>query len=566
MPPLLTFRVLLLLMFRVSFRALKISSNPTKTFYEWSVDKERLSYLINRAVFKYIALEVKSGNFKEQSVLNHQVALEAISSIFSEHLRQRLTVIRLISWCGLNKRKWFVLLSLLFITTSTLCKLIIASLRIGKAYSLNPDCLHNNTIIAVGFPSHAFTLNNKIPTVATFYEDIYSSFGEYLYRSNRVGKLPTVISCDEYLRNSKKLECEPNKTLMCHDSISRLHARLRFHLLAYIADLFMSISWVIRNISFFQKSPLVFIEAYKQYLRSLKWRRLLSQFKSNGIGVNGIYIGLFSFDLGDLRFDKNYRDKITTYSYSENILIPPSAVACGNYKSTTKPHDYLRSLPLQAFTLTGNSIGCTESFELVERAKCSLLPNISRDNLFEFDNGLTRNPCVMGYEELVGDINPYAGKTIAVFDVPPESNEVQIKRALLGDKTCDLEFISAYLGEISQAVNQTNARLIFKPKYSLSNYDSNYRSCISKMKHLLGDRFILLSPYVKLFDIFRYSDVCLSFPYTTTKTIADYCKIKSFYFVPADYRCAFESVVNEGQIIIGVNNLIDVFRKSERNY
>lgn len=560
--PLLRLRELFVLLFRISFKALQRSSRQSMSFYEWSLEKSRLNYKINRAVFKYVAAEIESGRLSDDGVLNHQIALETISRIFSCHLKQRVLVMRILAKNGIESRKWFVLLSFIFITTSEFRKLLVTNFRLGRRFDWNLEELQDKVSIAVGFPSHAFAINNKTSTYGKEFRHIYSSFGEYLHESKETeGKL-AVISCGEFIRNSKKNEHENDEKMPRPYSMRRSEAWVVFKYRIFFSDLFASIDWVFKNRLSIQKSPVIFIEAYSQYLNSIKWRRLFDQLRHAGTCINAIYTTMFSADLGDIRFDKLYNNKIKTYSYSENILIPPTGIAGISNASTAMPMDYLREIPLQGFTLTGNSIGCTGAFELIIRAKQALLPYISNENSCVNTKFINTNPCVLGYEQFIEDLNSYDGVSVAVFDVPPESREVQMKRSLVGDKTCDFEFVSSYLDEICQAVKGSNARIIFKPKYSLSNYDLSYKKYIEKMESILSDRFIFVSPYVDLVDVLKNSDTCLSFPYTTTMTIADHFKIDSFYFIPSKFKSAFQSKGNDKKMIFGVEELANVLSSS----
>lgn len=146
---------------------------------------------------------------------------------------------------------------------------------------------------------------------------------------------------------------------------------------------------------------------------------------------------------------------------------------------------------------------------------------------------------------------------IAVFDVPPESMHQQLSRALIGDRTCDLEFIGKFLLDISEVVCNNNYRILFKPKYSLSNYSVEYQLLLTQIKEKWSDKFIILSPYTRMGALIELAEVCLSFPYSSSRVIGEEFGKRSFYYVSESYRSEFETACAGSNInlIIGSDDL-----------
>lgn len=526
-------------------------SNTNSSFLDWSASKKKYNSLINRAVFKFIASLPLRKSLIGGDDVEYQIHIDTISELMLLHFRQRKFIFIFLSKFRIKNRNLFSSISFAILACSSLVNLVAAMLRLGRSYTVEINETNLGVVIATSFPSHSFSVeraNSRKASQNT--RRLYSSFGEYLLDEELSAKI-RVISCGELVRHSKAKEKNTNISIASLNSLNRLQAFRSFKLKAFILDCKCSVIWALRNLPILHDNPFLFLRKYKLFLTSLKFRRLFTHLTVSGVYIKRIYTCPFDESLGDLKYDLQYRNMVVTYSYAGNIFIPPSSL--GNAKLTDEltVWDYLRGIPLQAFSLSGNFVGFTNSYELVRKAKAGLYCYFSHYELSDFSFGFTRSiPCALGYEEVVRNISPFNGKTVAVFDVPPETRETQMRRAVIGDRTCDFEFIRNFIAEICDVANKTNSRVIFKPKYSVMNYDSKYREFIEFLRLTLADKFLVVSPYARLKDILDESDLCLTFPYGTTKSLAEHLAIKSFYFIPSSHKCEFISgCIDSNQLI-----------------
>ncbi|MFZ5589817.1 MAG: hypothetical protein ACOY4M_09325 [Pseudomonadota bacterium] len=557
------FKELLCLIFKVSFRALEFCENGNERFESWSQAKNILNYRLNRAVFLYLSRRSFSGGNELDQEMESQFVLDAISEIILKHFTRRCEIYRFTKIRGFSHEKLFILMSLIATYCTGFVEIIRCFRNLGIRYRLDGSIDPGSVCLAINFPAHGFSIPDRMPKKNEELAKPFSSFGEFLLHYVSVNGKRSVLSLGEYTRRSKKVEAQ---TKTPTDSparpvkeFPRLVVRKSRSILDFLVDLGESLGRIsLWEVNLLWKAEVVLeVNRLLRFVQAIKYKKFISHLMATGRQVEAIFTVPFEDALGCLKYDPEVRKNTFTFNYSDNLFIPPSQHIQA-VKSLNQPFEVkelLSEISLSAFRLTGGVVGFTDVFYLMGAVR-----KIIRDKYgIILPDGARKKSkqraAVLGYE--IGDLNLKIGsyKNIVVFDVPPESRRQQLSRALVGDRICDLKFIEEFFLDIADFVHKNNVCLLFKPKYSLTNYSSEYQLLIRSIKKRLINKFILMSPYTRIGSIMDIADVCLCLPYTSPRSIGAEFGKQSFYYVPERYRDEFNTSFDYSYSLIGRSDL-----------
>lgn len=439
-----------------------------------------------------------------------------------------------------HSKKRMVLKAVLVAYSVAIKKLIKACCSLCREYHVDADLNDRRIIFAVGFPSHSFNFVRSELNIAG------GSFAEYLklhYQSD-----VTLVCINEYTRHSKLLESNSNEMRpSAIQTMSRYKAYTCISILALMKGLYQALKIFLKE--YLSLSPLQLIE-FSSRVALIPYKRL---FELHQHSINKIYLPPFS-ELEYLNFEMETFGKVAAFYYSENILIPPVK----GFGGRVLEHD-------QSYhDVNFGMMGCYGTVEGYTEVVCKL--NQMAREVFDSQGNLSETefqyfPCLLGFERNYERALKPVLITIALFDVPPESEESQLNRTIIGDMTADITFVESFLSDFLKLDISVSYQLLYKPKYSLENYSFEYRKIIDSLINKFHDKFVFLDPYVRLTDIMRATDLVLSFPYTSTHKFAKYSGVQSYYFIPD--RCVndFKSVETRDDCIYGINDVNRFIRK-----
>jgi len=432
------------------------------------------------------------------------------------------------------------LIAIIWLYTQLLKNYVSQIFSIPFEFQIYKDVLGKKINLTIGFPHHSFNFKKNQTS-------FLSSFAEYVFSNHsEVDGQDLFVSLDEYRRKSKKKEghsdppdseisrlefISASRTL----SIKNFFERVRYLFLSLIRLRPQALALYLAESSqsMLIMSHLIFIEKLKKCNQVLE-----------------VYILPFS-DYLMLPFCKELQDQSNVYYYSDNMLIPPTSF-------------YINDLIQEK--LNKFEDGNYSSFYGVKRTSGfvrgnNYLNKIAQDIFLGRENGelfiANEKPSMLGFEGLlkIKDLNGVY--VVSVFDVPPESTFEQLCRSTSGDKTSDIEFVSDFLNDLKSELFDLDVTFLYKSKYSLTNYSDDYRALITSLQDSMGERFIVLDPYVRVGDIIEKSDLVISFPYTSTKRFAEFYGKKSLYYVPTKYSELFRAYSGySAETIYGKNELI----------
>jgi hypothetical protein len=504
----------LLLNFNLLIKAAEEYKNDD--FEGWIRLKSIFNLRLNRLSSKYFSKK----NFDSAQKLNRLLSLSLL-------LRSQY-MIRTKIFFGFQKiksKKLKVLLCFISIYLKVFQSLIKSFLSLAFLY----DCAakredNKKIIITIGFPSHAFNYHSESSS------SNISSFGEYLRELVCKDSKIRIVSINEYIRNSKKNEKHviDDKLTATILQNNRYFAKRKFSVSFFISN-FFKVIYLWR--SQYKKFSIISLAEYASEIRLIPYLDLIAKISPRN-QVAMIFIMPFT-ELEFFRNHKSIKDKVHVFYYSENFLVPPA-------RQSKSPNHEFADLNISAlggyckvFGLTGNM---NYLYDFVEYSFAIERKNLPTMNEF---------PCIIGYESLFRPEFENEKFTIALFDVPAESLEVQLARSIIGDRTADLDFITEFLEDFIYLSEVWNFKVLFKLKYSLSNviYDDNYKIVIDRLISKLGANLEIVDPYARLADIVNNSDLVISFPYTSTQKFSKLLGKKSYFYIPNKYMTFF---LNDG--------------------
>ena len=542
----------LLFIFRVSYIALDFEKRSDTNFDRWSTVKRRLNLLINTVIFDYLS-KISDQNTVH---LYEQFIIDAVSDIISYHCKRRLKLYRACNKLPFNKRKAFVIASLMMAYYYEIKQLIFKVVKLKYSYKVADQNYPEEVDLVLGFPRHAFSLSEAIEkVVGNGLRNTPSSFGEYL-SVNRV-QTDVLFSIFEYEIHSKK-----KSFTKCGSEEVREYPRIR---VTTESKWLVFNRRIIRLLYHYLKtrpsipvgSLLLKIIYIRKWLFSFNFENILSAIEVNETRVRTIFVFPFE-DMGLLRYNNKNSSKIIAYSYSQNEFTPPakSLTYFRGPISESKLKDILADIPLEALKLNGNAVGFTDIFNQLDYVRqalnnymgCSFpAPDFTRD---------PQLPVLVGFKPTSTDwFDKLSTDYIAVFDTPPEDRQSQLSRTIMGDRTGDYEVVAEFLSECVHTCLQMGYGVMIKPKYSLSNYDERYQSLMKKFQIEYGNKVIIVDPYTRMELIMHSAKYSINMPYTSTKLVAESYGLSSTYYMPEMYRNAFGRHCENQDIIFGNRDL-----------
>ncbi len=560
---------LLFFIFRVSYIAIKFESNKPGTFYRWSLVKGKLNLIINNAVFKFIG----NIDYNPQGVADRyckQFILDSIGEIVSQHYKRRVKFYKLCQKSPFNSKKVFLILSMLYAYYDEIVRLAFGIVNLRSQLNVEHGDLPDIIDLAIAFPKHGFTISS-IEGSDALGKTTLSSFGEYLIATAPVTPNSfAFISVDEYSRRTKISQDASGKRsyVVEPDDVGEVDniveyprtlttaERGIFVFLSRFPDLvtsgFRSIGNIVGNLNY----SLLEIVYLRKWTKSYRYKQFIDHLESIGKKVRHLYVFPFS-NIGLLRYDEKVSPAIRNYNYSQNIIIPPAHYTynIGDTILASGLDDILSDMSVKAFSFSGQAVGFTNIFTQINDTKKALNDRFNCKLPTEDIDQPPQRPVLLGYEVVQEKIDVGLSRCIAIFDVPPESIESQLSRALTGDRTCDYDVISQFLSDCFNACISIGFTVVFKPKYALSIYSANYQSIIEGFRSKFGNNFIVVSPYANMISLLRGAHGSISFPYTSTKSISQALGKPSVYFMPEMYRRSFPECANNQDLLFGENEL-----------
>ena len=258
-------------------------------------------------------------------------------------------------------------------------------------------------------------------------------------------------------------------------------------------------------------------------------------------------------NIGLLKYNNEFLEKIIAFNYSQNSLIMPSP----NLDNIYKQKKFLEYMPLYHLSLSENSYGFTSIYSSINKIK-QKLNNEFGLNFFIRKNVPDEIPITLGYEKVnfiaIDQKKLKKQKVISIFDVPPDSYYNQLSRSTNGDKINGFDFVENFMIETIKTSIDNGFAVIIKPKYSLYNYKNRYGDLLKTIKKKYKDKLIIADPYVRLDNIVKFSCASINMPYTSTKIIFEKNNIPSIYYVPKKYKQNFK-INNDSSIRYGLSSL-----------
>ena len=530
----------------ISFQSfLFFSENDSKEFNyaKWALKKTQVNKLLNIETFKF-ASELKKRYADKEVFVDIYIGLK----IF-EHYKSRFCLIQRAPK-SLKSKYLIYIASWSAYLAGNLIALLRIIKQLGYRLSLTNHAPNSKVIITKNFPSHSFSFSKK-------QDKFHSSFAEFI--KNSQSEDVNIINIDEYRRKSKLLESDSSQIVDNNiEDIDRLHS--------YSIWKFSHLLKNLINQDFLNgllNIKLIIIFGFNFYLNNIlyksiniRYEEFIDNLRLRNNNVINIYVLPFDLQLSMMN-NENYRNLVVTYNYSENIVVPPSLIMSNNFININKV-DLIGEYQYTALNLFKNQIvGFTRIPNLLNR----LLKTYNNDGpAFTSDlaaEHLPDAPMALGYE-VTEFVNPFHNGTftIAIFDNPPETIKKQLERTLFGELTANFEVVSDFMWEISNLAIKNNFNIIIKPKYSLENYQNEYKNLLLSIKKRMGDNCLIISPYLRMGELVGHCDSTLSLPYTSTKNIFIKAGIPSFNYVPDKMIQAFSfEGYKSDDLIMGKNDL-----------
>lgn len=531
------------------FKILFIAQKENKFDQEWVILKRKSDNLINEICISYLAKLIKLKMVHDADQAQKDLIL--LSSILRKQFQIRTLVAK--NFYFLKSVQLKCIIAIIYLYIRLIKKYLNQIFSLPYEFHASKDMVGKKINFIIGFPQHSFNFKKKQTCFP-------SSFAEFiLFNRPSVDEHEIFISLDEYRRKSKKIE---DRSKYPDPEISRLEV-IGTNKIFSIKNFFVKIKNLpLFYIKYRPWTLALYLEECSQKMQINSHLVFIENLKKNN-QILEVYFLPFS-DYLMLQFCKELEGKSNVYYYSDNMLIPPTCFfnnalvqkkinkfVDGNYSS------FYGIKRTSGFVSVNNFLNIIAHVNFLNREKNEVFT-------------ANEMPSMLGFESLLKIKELNGVYVVSVFDVPPESTFQQLSRSTSGDKTSDIQFVSDFLNDLINESLDSDIIFLYKPKYSLSNYSDDYRSIITSLKKSLGEKFIVLDPYVRIGDIIERSDLVVSFPYTSTKRFAEFYGKKSFYYIPSKYGEIFRAYSSGygSETIYGKNELIKFINnhKLERIY
>jgi len=519
-----------------SFKILFIASKKCEYDEEWVLSKKKYDGLLNNLCASYLAYLTICRKTKHPDEEEKDLIL--LASLLRKQFKIRTLVVK---YFGLiNSVNLKSVIAVIWLYTQLLKHFMSQIFSIPFEFQIDKSMVGQTVNIAIGFPEHSFNFKKNIASYP-------SSFAEYtISNKSDANKQDLFISLDGYDRVSIKKEGSPS---VLDPGILRLGVigASKKHSIKSVLE---RLRYLFSILSQFR------LESIALYLTECSHRMLIISHLSfiqkikKCNRVLEVYILPFS-DYLMLSFCKELQGQSNVYYYSDNMLIPPTSIYLDG--SAQERLDKFEDGNYSSFFGIKRTCGFTRVNNFLNKS--------AQDNFFSQNQKASiakERPSMLGFEKLLQVKGLSEGYIVSIFDVPPDSNFLQFCRSSSGDKISDFQFVNDFLSDFKNELLLADVKFLYKPKYSLTNYNDDYRALIASLKDSLGERFIMLDPYIRVGDIIENSDLVISFPYTSTKRFADFYGKKSLYYVPIKYADLFRAYSGySAETIYGVNELVE---------
>ena len=465
------------------------------------------------------------------------------SELITYHLECREKIFRFVKIFNKIYRKYiFYRLIKLNIFFKISKKILQSILKSGQIYKVPIEVGDARLDLAIGFPAHAFSIVKFEKNIT---KAVYSSLGEYLFQESSGAK---ILSIDEYERPSRlREEGKAVGAPQINRSITYKYYSFVFFFEVMIGAIFFGFKKLFEGVEFSR----VILDA-SEYINSRKYLKLINDLSKTKSKVNNIY--LLPFDtrltfIGDFLREVN----VSHFNYSANVFIPPSRFWwCENDDfDTRKIDEVFEDFNFVLFQLNWGTVGFSNLKKLLDSVKNKIFfLDSEKKNIYI----QPQIPVALGYEVVAPQIKKFKN-SIAVFDVPPESLSGQIKRTFSADLMANFEAIKKFNEDILSLAKKHDIHVIFKPKYSLTNYSEEYKLLFNELSNKYGDQFELINPYTSMESISELVDMTISYPYTSSQPFFKKLGIRSVYYINECYRSVFKSDSDHKDFVIGASEL-----------
>jgi len=554
---------LLCYVFRLSYIGLTFDRERLGSYSRWNEVKNRLDIKICEAVLSFIGESDLSLNGINGANAK-QLVLDSISEIVSMHYSGRLKIHSLSGKMPFCSKRTFVTLSVLHIYFLEVRSMFSGIAKLRSRYNFDHSGLSKSIDISVGFPCHSFSIlsaEDKVcgnESLSTY----HSSFGEYLLMCSKSSyKCETLISIDESVRKSKKNEKNALYSKLEGISTTEEYPRVNSQLekswkifLKQIPNATKLVCQLVVNVVLRRKSLLLEIIYCKKWLKGHCLGMVVDQVAQRGSTVRKIYILPYG-DVGLLKYQE-ISPIVVTYNYSQNVFTPPASLeSIKSHLKSAELNKVLLGVPIWVFRLHGHAVGYTDVFSLVNKMKVTLNQKFNYKLPLSNIVQTQQLPVLLGFEhDLYGGVEGNK-HIVAVFDVPPESVERQLSRSILGDRTSDFMIVEKYLVDVTDACVAAGFNVVFKPKYSLTNYSNEYRDLLDRFSIKYKNNFKIVNPYTSVLSLLSSACACITIPYTSILYVAYSVGLPSVYYIPELYRESFSFNLKNENLVIGESEL-----------
>lgn len=457
--------------------------------------------------------------------------------LYRRHLTKRQKLFRMSRRLPFAQATAFIILAYIDAFVNVSLRLGWEVVKLSQIPVLDFTGLPKHADVVIGFPHHAFALS---PTSLRARLDpsrrVWFSFGDAL--AEKTGQQTPLVSIYGYERPSRAREQGEARSGTNPEHLSVRHVGYERKATASFGPTLRVIGRVLRALV--SGRALYQLERIRSDTRALRYRRVFAEMRKAGHRIGDVYCLPFD-DIGSIRFRGYWRDKIVNVHYSQNTKLAPfegpdDLMAPDMTREQAHPSKYFAGeMPLYTYFLTGRSIGFTEVHSEAHASKAKLLNRFGLKAAQVDPEQPKRAPMLLGFERL--GVTDYAGLAaerplVAAFDVPPQTIQDNLPRALLGDRVCDFAFIEGFVTDVAEACVATNFRAVLKPKYSLTNSPANYAELLRRMQATHPGHFTVLEPYANMAELMLSVRGVVCFPYTSPHLVATAVGQPAIYYMP----------------------------------
>lgn len=524
-----SFRRLMREMILLSYLSLVRALDRPVRFEVWAKTKIAYDSRLTRLVFGYFAAQ-------HQRVFDPR-EFGTFYFLFRRHLTHRQKIYRVARRLPVGQSAAFVVLSFWDAYVTVLGRLGREALMLRDYPVVDFSGLPRIIDISIGFPDHAFALSPDDLRAALPHDTrVWFSFGDAM--AEKGGAVTGLLSIRGYTRPSRAREGYNGRPGHNPEHLPMQQVIYRRNTCKALGPILATIGRTLRALV--SGRALHDLERLRSDTRALRYRRVFAQVYKAGYRVGDIHCLPFD-DIGSIRFRGFWSRKIVNVHYSQNTKLPPfeapeDLLEDGVTRVEATPdRAFAGELPLYTYFLTGRSIGFTELNIEAHRSKTTLLTRFGLTQPVPDPAQPPRTPMLLGFERLgTTDFPALAADRplVAVFDVPPQSVQDTLPRALIGDRSCTLDLIEQFLDQVATACIAADRRAVLKPKYSVTNSPSDYARLLRRIESDYPNHVTLLDPYANMAELLVHVRGAVSYPYTSTRFVAAATGRPSIYFFP----------------------------------